>query len=247
MTKSLSKRLLAVALAFVCIFTIIPSSTVEAANNTSGWAIVKNNTTVKNSAGNSIGTVYALEGVTVLSISGSKAKIEYSTASGAKQGYISTSSFYYNELSNSCVAKVKTSCSTYYAASTNLKAGSLSAGEYVAVLSSNGVYDYVEYNTTSGRKRAYVAKSNLTYTTSGTILDHIQNRFTAYSMSVGSKTTVYSGPSKQYASIGYLNAGESCVWFTDFPVNSGDDAMLYIRYTASGKNKYGYIYVKDFN
>ena len=246
MTKSLLKRLLSVALAFAFIFTLLPSFPVEAATPKGGWAIVKNKTTVKNSSGNTIGSVYALEGVTVLSVSGNTAKIDYSTSSGAKQGYISTSSFYYDALSSTCAAKVTKSCSTYYAASTNLKAGSLSSGEYVAVLSTNGVYDYVEYNTTSGRKRAYVARTNLNYITSGTLGDHMQNIYKADSMSVGSKTTVYSGPSKQYTAIGYLNAKESCVWFNYFPVNSGNDAMLYIRYTASGHNKYGYIYVKDF-
>ena len=244
MVKKTSKRFIAIALVFACILTLIPSSTATAATDTSGWAMVKSNTTVKNSSGNSIGTVYALEGVTVLSISGDTAKIEYATSSGSKQGYISTSSFYYDNLSTTCVTKVKTSCNTYYAASTNLKAGSLSAGEYVTVLSTNGVYDYVEYNTTKGRKRAYVNKSNLCSYSDANIGSFYQDYYLFIPVTVSSRTTVYSGPSKQYATIGYVDPDDTIVYFKDFSVNSSNYKMLYIRYTANGHNKYGYIYVK---
>lgn len=239
MKKCLSNRFLVVILTLVCAIIMIPSLKSKAATTQNGWAMVKSNTKVKDSSGNSIGTVYAYEGVTVLSISGSKAKIEYSTSGKPKQGYVDTSSFCHNEVATTCTATVKKSCSTYYAASTNLKAGSLSAGETVVVLYSNGVYDYVEYNTTSGRKRAYVQQTNLDYPSKKNMNELPQDTFVGYKHKVNSTQTVYGGPSKQYAVIGSVNSSDNIRVFDIYKV--GNITMLYIRYTANGHNKYGYI------
>ena len=239
MTKYLSKRLLAVILAFAYIFTIIPSSTVEAASTKDGWAMVKSNTTVVNSSGKTVGTVYAYEGVTVLLVSGTKALIEYATSGKPKRGYVNTSCFKYNYVSYTCAATVKSSCKTYYAASTNLPAGSLSAGETVAVLSTNQVYDYVEYNTTSGRKRAYVERKYLNYSYDNYLPKFCQNQDIPIDYSTKSTKTVYGGPSKKYATIGTVYPSDKIVRYCSFDVEG--TTMIYIRYTASGHNKYGYI------
>ena len=245
MTKTkTTKRFLAIILTLVCTLTLCQSfsTKVLAAGGTNGWGMVRENTTVYNSSGSKIGTIYANEGVTILSdANNGRYKVEYSTSSGAKQGYINLSSFRYAETTITCSAKVKTSCNTYYAASTNLKAGSLSKGETVAVLCTNGVYDYVEYNTTSGRKRAYVEKKYLDYSFNKLrpLFQEDTARYTHSSYTVPSNKTVYGGPSQEYATIGSVNSGEKVTGIVQFKVTGY--TMLYIKYTASGKNKYGYI------
>lgn len=239
MKNFLSKQFVVITLLFTFIITLIPFSKTDAATTKDGWAMVKSNTKVVNSSGTTVGTVYAYEGVTVLSISGNKAKIEYATSGKPKQGYVNTSCFKYNEVSSTCAATVKTSCSTYYAASTNLKAGSLSAGENVAVLSTNSVYDYVEYNTTSGRKRAYVEKKYLNYSRDNYLVNFYQNTDLPIDYHTSSTKTVYGGPSKKYSTIGTVYPSDTIVKYRSFNVEG--TTMIYIRYTANGHNKYGYI------
>ena len=243
MTKSTStKRFLAIILTIACTLTLCQSfsTKVSAAGGTNGWGMVKSNSTVYNSSGSKIGTIYANEGVTILSVSGSRYKVEYSTSSKPKQGYVDESCFRYIYTHTTCSARVKTACNTFYAASTNLKAGSLSVGETVAVLCSNGVYDYVEYNTTSGRKRAYVEKKYLDYSFNGLQPLYQENpKYPHFSYTVPSKKTVYGGPSQEYVTIGSVSSGEKVTGILRFEVSGY--TMLYIKYTASGKNKYGYI------
>lgn len=246
MTKTKkTKRFFAIALAIVCVFTLCQSFSMKvlASGNTSGWGMIRTNTDVLNASGNKIGTIYKNEGVTVLSdAGGGKYYVEYSTSSGAKRGYITSGSFRYLVTNKASSATVNTSCKTYYAASTNLLAGSLSKGETVAVLCSNGVYDYVEYNTTKGRKRAYVEKKYLNYSSA---LDPLYQEDPQYSphsnYTVPSNQVVYGGPSEQYTSIGSVNKGEVVTVIVNFRATGY--RMYYIKYTASGHNKYGYIRV----
>lgn len=250
MTKKLSIRFLCFVLTLVCVLSLIPSLPAMAAENyaTGGWAMVRNNTEVVNENGGHVGTVYSLEGVTVLSISGNTAYIEYATSGTPKKGYVNTSCFYRNEVSTTCVGKANTSCSTYYSPSTALRAGSISSGELVAVLATNGTWDYIEYNTTSGRKRAYVQRSNLTLYSPPRLPSfyHVNPEY-PQNLSVLSRTTVYGGPSKRYAEIGYVDPGDNIVIFERFAVNNGLDAMVHVSYPATGgTTKYGYIYIADY-
>lgn len=249
MTK-FKKRFLCFVIALISvIYTVTPMSAIATENYANGgWAIVKDNTSVVNENGVHIGTVYAMEGVTVLSVNGTTAHIEYATSGNPKNGYVSTSSFYQSNLSSTSVAIVKTSCSTYYSPSTALYAGSVNNGELVVVIASNGSWDYIEYNTSKGRKRAYVRSSNLNwYNTTRNIPNFYQVTGHAEPMSVGARTTVYSGPSEKYKDIGYVLPTDKIYFYNAFWVNNGLDAMLYISYPASNnQTKYGYIYVRDF-
>lgn len=250
MTKKIRNRIFCALLAIFSVFTMIPSiSAVAAENYNGGWAMIKNTTTVVNSNGSVVGSVYALEGITVLRVSGNTAYIEYSVSGSPKRGYVNTSNFYREEISNTCVAKVTTSSTTYYSNNTSLAAGSVSAGEYLVVLAKEGSWVYVEYNTSDGkRKRAYMPYANIScynrpsvfpdfYQTSSTYIQH---------MSVGSQTKVYGGPSRLYAGIGYADPGDDITIYDRWFVNSGNDAMLYVSYPVGSQIKYGYIFVSDY-
>lgn len=248
MATKFTKRFLCLALALVCVLSLIPAIPAMAAENYAGggWAMMKYDTEVVDENGGHVGTVYALEGVTVLSISGNTAYIQYSTSGNPKKGYVSTSRFYRNEVNTTCVGTVNSSCSTYYSPSTALRAGSVSSGELVAVLASNGTWDYIEYNTTAGRKRAYVQHSKLTLYSNPGLPNFYQVTGYAEPLGIGVDTTVYGGPSKKYAEIGTASAGDDVVIYERFFVNNGYDAMLYISYPTSNGTKYGYIYVADY-
>lgn len=107
MIKKFTKRILCsllILLSVLSSFSAVP--TMAAENYNGGWAMVSSNQTVWNNTSSSksaIGTVYAHEGITVLSTSGNTAYIEYSTPNGAKRGYLINPSYYYNETSNTCV------------------------------------------------------------------------------------------------------------------------------------------------
>lgn len=249
MAIKFTKRFLCLALALVCVLSLIPAIPAMAAENyaSGGWAMVRNNTEVVDENGGHVGTVYALEGVTVLSVSGNTAYIQYSTSGTPKKGFVSTSSFFRDEVNTTCVATVKTSCSTYYSPSTAIYAGSVSSGELVAVLATNGTWDYIEYNTTQGRKRAYVQSSRLTRHSPPNLPGFFhENAEYTQDMGVLARTTVYGGPSTKYAEIGYVDPGDAIVVYERFGVNHYLDAMLYISYPTSNGTKYGYIFAADY-
>ncbi len=251
MTK-LAKRFLCLGLAIICCLSLIPATLASAADDysTGGWVMMRDDTEVLNADGSHKGKVYALEGVTLLSTSGSTAHIQYSTSNGAKDGYVSTSSYYDSMLYSSCVAVVKRNSNTYYSPSTELRAGSVNAGEIVAVIASdNSNWYYIEYNTTKGRKRAYIARSNITTYFEPTTLRNfyqVENPNGVETIRCGD-TTVFGGPSTQYATIGSLYQGDEAKIYAIFMTKNRYDSMVYISYkTTEGKTKYGYIYIKDY-
>ncbi len=246
MIKKFTKRILCsllILLSVLSSFSAVP--TMAAENYNGGWAMVSSNQTVWNNTSSSksaIGTVYAHEGITVLSTSGNTAYIEYSTPNGAKRGYLINPSYYYNETSNTCVARVNSGTNTYYSNSTSSAyAGSVSTGEYVAVLAKEGSWAYVEYNTSLGRKRAYMPFNNLTcYNRPSYFPDFYQSGQEVISVSCSKTTTIYGGPSEQYATIGSVDSNDG--WMPAYKIyDINGQTHYYIKYYVGSQVKYGYL------
>lgn len=249
MIRKIKTRILCSILTLVSLLTIIPSATTMAAENYAdgGWNQMQSTTTVVDSNGSTVGTVYAGEGVTVLYFSGSKAYIEYSASNTAKRGFVNTSTFrYINKYNQTAVGKVITSSTTYYSPSTTYYAGSVSPGEYVSVLCKSGSWAYVEYNVSGGlRKRAFMPASNIQYYSS-----NIRSSFyhqvggPGLKVPISSNVTVYSGPNgNTYSQAGTIYADDNGKVFSYATFTDGSGrSMLYVSYPAGNSTKYGYIY-----
>ena len=93
-------------------------------------------------------------------------------------------------------------------------------------------YAFVEYNTTSGRKRGYVRYSDL----SNYYVRSYNKNITHQSLKKATKElTVYGGPNSDYASIGTI-FNQEVVSFIDTERN-----YSYIEYTTSNGAKRGYV------
>jgi len=199
----------------------------------------------------SIGTVGANEGVTRLYAYGDVMFIEYSTSSGAKRGYVYSPNFSYT--GTTCAARVTQNTTLSYGARTDYAfqtAGSLSAGEYVAVLSGSAGLNkvYVEYNTNNGRRRGYMPASNLALhggTTVSSLPDmyKIQNgQFLPLApVGVGTSQDVYGGPGRTYATIGSVSAGETIAVLTSMTINGGKWHCIMYEVGDTNVWKTGYI------
>lgn len=242
----IKKRFLSLAFALMTVLTIIPVANANAAENyNGGWAFSKANQTVYSSASgtSAIGSV-GREGITVLSVSGNKYYIEYSTSKGAKRGYLINPSLDTSCLSNSCVAKVTTSSSLYYGNSTSSyqKCGSVSSGEYVAVIAKISDWVYVEYNTSSGRKRGYMKYANLScYNRPSYFADFYTTNGKIDTINTNSQRTVYSGPNESYTTVGYIDSTDKNVpCYYEYSYGNGE-VFHYIEYTVNGQKKSGFI------
>ena len=251
MQKKLSfhKRLMAIALVLITLLGIMPIMNVSAAENyDGGWAFSKADHTVYSSAtgGSAIGSV-GREGVTVLSQSGTTYYIEYSTANGAKRGYIRNPDLDTSYLSSSCVAKVTSSYNLYYGPNTSTYAatgGSVYAGEYVAVIAKEGSWVYVEYNTNSGRKRGYMPYANLScYNRPTYFADfYMSNNINSWPIPDGMIKNMYFGPNDNgtYGYVGYINHNDSPVKVYYSYYYGNGEAFHYAEYTVDGKVKSGF-------
>lgn len=245
MTKKFRQRFLSIVLAIVGVVSIIPASTALAATDYSagGWSMVDTASTVKDSNGNTVGSVAVGEGITLLYFSGNNAYIEYSASGSAKRGFIPANNMLYGKgiFPGTCVGKVKTASNTYYAPNTSFSAGSVSKGEFVSVLCKKGNWAYIEYNVTSNakRKRAFVTSDSLTYYGS-VINDEFYHDSSSKDIS-GTKRTVYSGPSNKYPTIGTIYASDTNVKRYGAFLSGDGTTYYYVSYPASGKTKYGYV------
>ena len=169
---------------------------------------------------------------------GSSAKwcqIEYISGSSRKRGYIKQGGIVpFGSLS--ALSGIRTvygnammlSGQTVYTgpSSSYVAAGSVSLNEIVQTLgksqeSSN--YIYIEYSTSSGKKRGYVAASSI----SEEIL---------FPDTMAQAATVYGGPSSViYASIGSVSAGEAVA------VVAKENGWFFIEYVALTQLKRGYV------
>lgn len=253
--KSIKKKIITFVLSIATLITALPlgSSVAFAADNyDGGWALVRNSNGQEVFNESSLkthkGTVYAAEGVTVLKVSGNSAEIQYSTSGGPKKGFVPVSSLYTNLLAKTCVAKVSNSSKIYYGRSSSYSTcGSVSAGELVAILAKNGSWVYVEYNTTSGRKRGYMLYSNLScYNRPGSFPDlytYNNKGIGTHHYTHGSK--IYSGPSYQYTTVTTLKQTVDLVYYGSYSnpaFASGSVEYEYVEYVDSdGIRKSGFI------
>ncbi len=214
-----------------------------------GWNQMKSTTDVIYQ-GQKVGTVYAGEGVTVISCSLNEALIEYSGSNKAKVGSVPLSSLKYKGCyPNTDIGVVLNNCTTYYtpgtfdSASGTHVAGSLSAGETVAILAEINGWYYVEYNISGGmRKRAYV---NFHYVGAKTgysekIPYHYGDKI---SLTITQSYTVYAGPNPaSYPNIGSIDSRDNgkVFGYKTFQDANGN-RMYYISYPTTNGVKYGYI------
>lgn len=143
------------------------------------------------------------------------------------------------------VGRVTASSSTYYSPSTTHYAGSVSNGEYVAVLARTSSWSYIEYNISGGnRKRAYIPTSSL-YCYSNDIRNcFFQDNIMPSGIDISQERTVYAGPNPAtYPSIGKVTSSDNghVFAYAVFYSNTGNQ-MYYIEYPTAKGVKYGYIY-----
>lgn len=218
------------------------SGTIDEAHFSGGYNYSDSELTVKSCylfdyAINS-GTIYSGEGFTELQKYYEDGKyvslVEFSTPSGTKRGFVNSSNLHISPV-DSTVARVKAGSSPAYAGtdSSYVKLGGVYKNEFVAVLAvDNNGYAFVEYNTTSGRKRGYVRYSDL----SNYCVRSYSKNLTHQSLKKSTKElTVYGGPNSDYASIGTI-FNQEVVSFIDIERN-----YSYIEYTTSNGAKRGYV------
>lgn len=234
----------------LCMALISPTRTYAAENVDGCWGYVPNSTSVyqmKNLT-QRIGSLSATEGFTVLGFETNSYYIEYSTSNGAKRGYIAKNSAVI-EHSETCAGRMYSSQTVYYGhtGSNTLSAGSVSAGEYVAVLARNGNWVYIEYNTTSGRKRGYVPYSSVNIFPANAGINNLRNywHWHGYSpewASYGSSRTVYRVPNTLGSSDGSISATENIrICSAAININGQNYYLIEYWYGNSGLIKSGYI------
>lgn len=161
------------------------------------------------------------------------AYIEISTSSGTKRGYV-----YNDQLDNvsynTSVARVITSSSTYSGPdSAYVKIGGAYYNEFVSIIAKEGDCAFIEYNTTSGRKRAYINYSKLyNYNYPGWYNDFATNQGLYRATS---KLNVYGGPDADNANIGTIFNNEVV------SLLAIERGYAYIEYTTVNGAKRGYV------
>ena len=205
-----------------------------------------------------IGTVFNNEGVTCLydytnSAGVNVSYIEFSTSLGTKRGYVETSKLtnqidYYENGHHydTTVGYVK------YDVNLTMGVGSgynntgiaLSKDEYVAVLGKENNNLYVEYNTKSGRKRAFTTTDYIELTrhyTNG-VLNWYSDLPVLYGQKISTVSqTVRGTPSIESASIGSIDLGEAVYVYMNHRFNDINNTYSYIAYNTTNGKKTGYV------
>lgn len=260
-SKKVVTRFFSFLIALVMLMGVIPAMSASAAevntNNAnylqSCWGIANSRLVVYDEYRNQIGAIAAGEGFTVLGndIIGNHETaylINYSTSSGAKNGYVIYGSPCTLVTSSTCAGYVTSAATVYYGKNNSnyQTVGSVSAGEYVSILAESSGQYYIEYNTNSGRKRGWCATSSIAKrmpVTGGCTLGALPcNAAAVNTHRTYSQRTVYAGPSDQYfvvGSIGSATSGEQVYVVAEYTYNG--QRWAYISYSTSGKDKSGYI------
>lgn len=244
MIKHLSKRFLTMFLAMALVLTIFPTISAHAATNNSSWAIASTSKSVYRYANltTKIGTIYADEGFTILAEESDSYYVSYSTSKGEKKGYISKSSLntYFN---SSCAGQITSGGTVYFGPSSSIYAsvGSVSTGEYVAVLAAYDGWTYIEYNTsTVGRKRGFISSSKVSLFEDPPYLPGIYGYINAIGpCSIYVNTNVYRGTGTQYEVIDNL-VGKTFYRIGEVTINNR--TWTHVRYyTDVNSQKTGWI------
>lgn len=148
---------------------------------------------------------------------------------------------------NTCVASAKSNTTVYYGPNISSydKAGTVYSGEYVVVLGTDGSWDYIEYNTSNGRKRGYVLTSSLSSYNRGQIDDLSIYSFGGdyyVNVSGSSNRTIYAAPFSQSSQIGSVNSEDNPIYYCAIEGSCGE-MYWYVRYVnfSTGKYKTGYL------
>ena len=166
--------------------------------------------------------------------------ISYSTANGPTLGYVFTGFMF--DTYSTCMGIVTSYSSVYYGPDTTTyeRSGSVNSGEYVAILASESNWYFIEYDTSNGRKRAYVPAQNVSiqYAEDSNIplFGNVCGELT-----ISSKINVRQGPSTLYSVYGSVSNQKA-------DLLKVEDDFYHIRYSLnSGKLKTGYIAISDYN
>lgn len=194
------------------------------------------------------GTIFKDEGVTLIysySFAGEYniSYIEYSTSVGVKRGYVYTNQLV-APITNTSIALVEASEILVYSTperATRVSTGKIYSGEYITVLEASGGVKYIEYNTTSGRKRGYIYEAAITeYNNSNNHIPITVINENNVLQATGN-LPVYLGPSTNYASAGSIFDDEVVYYSTSAPSYIGNSGYYFIEYLTSTGRKRGYI------
>lgn len=192
------------------------------------------------SEGNIKDYIFPNETFTILCKDGNSYFISYSTANGPTLGYVFTGFMF--DTYSTCMGIVTSYSSVYYGPDTTTyeRSGSVNSGEYVAILASESNWYFIEYDTSNGRKRAYVPAQNVSiqYAEDSNIplFGNVCSELT-----ISSKINVRQGPSTLYSVYGSVSNQKA-------DLLKVEDDFYYIRYSLnSGKLKTGYIAISDYN
>lgn len=192
------------------------------------------------SEGNIKDYIFPNETFTILCKDGNSYFISYSTANGPTLGYVFTGFMF--DTYSTCMGIVTSYSSVYYGSDTTTyeRSGSVNSGEYVAILASESNWYFIEYDTSNGRKRAYVPAQNVSiqYAEDSNIplFGNVCGELT-----ISSKINVRQGPSTLYSVYGSVSNQKA-------DLLKVEDDFYYIRYSLnSGKLKTGYIAISDYN
>lgn len=192
------------------------------------------------SEGNIKDYIFPNETFTILCKDGNSYFISYSTANGPTLGYVFTGFMF--DTYSTCMGIVTSYSSVYYGPDTTTyeRSGSVNSGEYVAILASESNWYFIEYDTSNGRKRAYVPAQNVSiqYAEDSNI-PLFGNA--CGELTISSKINVRQGPSTLYSVYGSVSNQKA-------DLLKVEDDFYYIRYSLnSGKLKTGYIAISDYN
>lgn len=192
------------------------------------------------SEGNIKDYIFPNETFTILCKDGNSYFISYSTANGPTLGYVFTGFMF--DTYSTCMGIVTSYSSVYYGPDTTTyeRSGSVNSGEYIAILASESNWYFIEYDTSNGRKRAYVPAQNVSiqYAEDSNIplFGNVCGELT-----ISSKINVRQGPSTLYSVYGSVSNQKA-------DLLKVEDDFYYIRYSLnSGKLKTGYIAISDYN
>ena len=192
------------------------------------------------SEGNIKDYIFPNETFTILCKDGNSYFISYSTANGPTLGYVFTGFMF--DTYSTCMGIVTSYSSVYYGPDTTTyeRSGSVNFGEYVAILASESNWYFIEYDTSNGRKRAYVPAQNVSiqYAEDSNIplFGNVCGELT-----ISSKINVRQGPSTLYSVYGSVSNQKA-------DLLKVEDDFYHIRYSLnSGKLKTGYIAISDYN
>ena len=192
------------------------------------------------SEGNIKDYIFPNETFTILCKDGNSYFISYSTANGPTLGYVFTGFMF--DTYSTCMGIVTSYSSVYYGPDTTTyeRSGSVNSGEYVAILASESNWYFIEYDTSNGRKRAYVPAQNVSiqYAEDSNIplFGNVCGELT-----ISSNINVRQGPSTLYSVYGSVSNQKA-------DLLKVEDDFYYIRYSLnSGKLKTGYIAISDYN